>query len=116
MHTGSSLVRREEMTLPHSSCKTPNDKFWIRKGSPGKSLTIAMDKCGGKNKNNFVLRVAPYLVEMGYFLKVEFAFYIRGHTNNARDRTYNQMKSKYHKKDIYHMGAITANTQHQGGR
>jgi hypothetical protein len=38
---------------------------------------------------------------MGYFLKVEFAFYIHGHTKNACDRTYNQMKSKYHKKDIF---------------
>jgi hypothetical protein len=78
-----------------------HDKFWLRKGSPGKSLTIAMDNCGGQNKNNVVLRLAPYLVEMGYFLKVEFAFYIRGHTKNACDRTYNQMKSKYHKKDIF---------------
>jgi hypothetical protein len=77
-----------------------HDKFWLRKGSPGKSLTIVIDNCGGQNKNNVVLRLALYLVEMGYFLKVEFAFYIRGHTKNACDRTYNQMKSKYHKKDI----------------
>jgi hypothetical protein len=45
-----------------------HDKFWIRKGSPGKSLTIVIDNCGGQNKNNVVLRLAPYLVEMGYFL------------------------------------------------
>jgi hypothetical protein len=62
---------------------------------------IAMDNCGGQNKSNVVLRLTPYLVEMGYFLKVEFAFYIRGHTNNAHDHTHNQMKSKYHKKDIF---------------
>jgi hypothetical protein len=78
-----------------------HDKFWIWKGSPGKSLKIVMDNCGGQNKNNVVLRLAPYLVEMGYFLQVEYAFYIRGHTKNACDCTYNQMKLKYHKKDIF---------------
>jgi hypothetical protein len=61
-----------------------------------------MDNCGGQNKNNVVLRLAPYLVEMGYFLKFEFAFYIRGHTNNTCDRTYNKMKSNYHKNDSSH--------------
>jgi hypothetical protein len=78
-----------------------HDNLWLQKGIPGKSLMIAMDNCGGQKKNSVVLRLAPYLVEMGYFLKVEFAFYIRGHTKNACDRTYNQMNSKYHKKDIF---------------
>jgi hypothetical protein len=78
-----------------------HDKFWLRKGSPDKILTIAMDNCGGQNKNIFFLFLAPYLIEMGYFLKVKFAFYIRGYTKNACDCTYNQMKSKYQKKDIF---------------
>jgi hypothetical protein len=77
------------------------DRFWLRKGDPGKKLTIAMDNCGGQNKNNVVLRLAPYLVEMGYFKTVEFCFYVRGHTKNACDRTFNQMKLKYHKKDVF---------------
>jgi hypothetical protein len=101
MRAWSSLGRREAIILPHFFCNTPNDKFWIRKESPGKSLMIAMDSCGGQNTNTAVLHLAPYLVEMSYFLKVEFAFYIRGHTKNACDRTYNQMKSKYHKKNIF---------------
>jgi hypothetical protein len=77
------------------------DKFWLRKGSPGKKLTIAMDNCSGQNKNNVVLRLALYLVEMKYFRTVEFVFYIRGHTKNACDRMFNQMKLKYHKQDIF---------------
>jgi hypothetical protein len=77
------------------------DKFWLRKGTPGKKLTIAMDNCGGQNKNNVVLCFYLYLVEMRYFLTVEFIFYIRGHTKNACDRMFNQMKLKYHKKDIF---------------
>jgi hypothetical protein len=77
------------------------DKFWLRKGTPGKKLTIAMENCGGQNKNNSVLHIDLYLVEMRHFLTVEFVFYIRGHTKNACDRMFNQMKLKYHKKDIF---------------
>jgi hypothetical protein len=81
--------------------KDLHDKFWIRKGNPRKKLTIAMDNCLGQNKNNVVLRLALYLVEMHYFKTVEFVVYIRGHTKNACDRLFNQMKLKYHKKDIF---------------
>jgi hypothetical protein len=41
------------------------DKFWLRKDNPGKKLTIAMDNCGGPNKNNVVLYLTHYLVEIG---------------------------------------------------
>jgi hypothetical protein len=44
--------------------------FWLRKDDPGKTLVIAMDNCGGQNKNNIVLRLVPYLMEMGYFRTV----------------------------------------------
>jgi hypothetical protein len=58
-----------------------------------------MDNCGGQNKNNAVLRLALYLIEIRYFLTVEFISYIHGRTKNACDRMSNQMKLKYHKKD-----------------
>jgi hypothetical protein len=81
--------------------KDLHDKFWLRKGHPGKKLTIAMDNYGGQNKNNVVLCLALYLVDMRYFKTVEFVFYIHGHTNNACDRLFNQIKLKYHKNDIF---------------
>jgi hypothetical protein len=77
------------------------DRLWIRNGDPGNKLTIAIDNCGGQSKNNVVLRLAPYLVEMGYFKTVEFCFYVRGHTKHACDQTFNQMNLKYHKKDVF---------------
>jgi hypothetical protein len=49
-----------------------HENNWLMKGNPGKRLTIAMDNCGGQNKNNHVLRLAAYLVEMKFFLEVEF--------------------------------------------
>jgi hypothetical protein len=60
-----------------------------------------MDNCGGQNKNNFFLRLAPHLVEMGYFLKVKFAFYILVQAKNTRDRTFNHMKLKYYNKGVF---------------
>jgi hypothetical protein len=83
-----------------------HDKFCLRKGCPGKKLTIAMGKCGGKNTNNVVLRLTPYLDEMGYFLTVEYVFYIRGHTKNACNHMFNQMKLKFHRRDIFSWGQL----------
>jgi hypothetical protein len=62
---------------------------WLMKGNPGKRLTIAMDNCGGQNKNNHVLLLSVYLIEMKYFDEVEFVFYVHGHTKNACERTFN---------------------------
>jgi hypothetical protein len=81
-----------------------HDKFWLRRGCPGKKLTIAMENCGGQKNKNVVLRLTPYLAEMGYFLTVEYMFYIRGHTNNTCDRMFNQMKLKFHRRDIFSWG------------
>jgi hypothetical protein len=77
------------------------ERFWLRKGDPGKKLTIVMDNCGDQNNNNVVLRLATYLVEMGYFKTVEFCVYVCGHTKKACDCTFNQMKLKYRKKAVF---------------
>jgi hypothetical protein len=77
---------------------------WIKEdGSTGKQLTITLDNCGGQNKNNFVLHLAPWLVETKLFKKVEIIFYVRGHTKNACDRLFNQLKLRYHKHQTYKM-------------
>jgi hypothetical protein len=74
---------------------------WLREGYPALCLTLIFDNCGGQNKNNTVLRMAPYLVEKGYFQKVKIIFYVRGHTKNACDRAFNQLKLRYHNQNIY---------------
>jgi hypothetical protein len=48
--------------------------------------------------------LAPYLVEMGYFLTFKYVFYIRGHTKNSCNRMFNQMKLKFHGRDIFSWG------------
>jgi hypothetical protein len=67
----------------------------------GKELTIIMDNCAGQNKNRMVLRLANYLVEADYFEKVNFVFYIVGHTKNACDRWFNTLKKNYRRRNIY---------------
>jgi hypothetical protein len=78
-----------------------HEKNWLMKGNPGKRLTISMDNCGGQNKNNHVIRLAAYFIEMKFFLEVEFVFYVRGHTKNTCNRMFNQMKLRFHKQDIF---------------
>jgi hypothetical protein len=41
---------------------------------------------------------------MKYFEEVEFVIYVRGHTQNACDRTFNQMKLPFHKQDMFTYG------------
>jgi hypothetical protein len=64
-------------------------------------LTIVMDNCSGQNKNNVVLRLAPYISKMNYFRTVEFVFYVCGHTKNVCDRLFNQMKIWFHKGQVH---------------
>lgn len=69
----------------------------------GKELNIIMDNCAGQNKNNHVILLAPYLVEMGYFDLVNIIFLITGHTKNVCDRRFNNLKHKYHKSQVFTM-------------
>ena len=73
----------------------------MREHETGKELTIVMDNCSGQNKNRMVLRLANYLVEAEYFEKVSFVFLIVGHTKNACDRWFNQLKRNYRRWNIY---------------
>jgi hypothetical protein len=74
---------------------------WLMKNSAGKSLALAMENCGGHKNNYNFLRLAPHLFNMVYFRSYEFDLYIRGHTNSACDRLFNQMKIRFHKRDAY---------------
>jgi hypothetical protein len=49
-------------------------------GTKRDSLNVMME-----NKNNYVLRLAPYLVKKGYFKEVTFIFLVIGHTKNVTD-------------------------------
>jgi hypothetical protein len=81
---------------------------WLIDGICGKRLTVIMDNCAGQNKNKHVLRLALWLVELGYFETVEFVFYVRGHTKNCCDRLFNLFKTRYRNADIFTMSQLRA--------
>jgi hypothetical protein len=72
-------------------------------GNPitGNELNIVMDNCGGQNKNNHVILLAPYLVERGFFKTVNMIFLVVGHTKNVCDRRFNNLKHDYHKSQVF---------------
>ena len=76
-------------------------KMDILKEETGKELNIVMDNCGGQNKNRMVLRLAPFLVENGYFEIVNLIFLVRGHTKNTCDRLFNTLKQDFHHQNVY---------------
>jgi hypothetical protein len=73
----------------------------LQEGCRGKELNVVFDNCPGQNKNHHVLWLVPYLVEMGYFETVNFIFLVVGHTKNAADRRFNNLKMVYRKSNVY---------------
>jgi len=60
-----------------------------------------MDNCSRQNKNRMVLRLAPLLVEMGLYRRVNFIFLVIGHTKNCADRLFNLLKLDYRWQNVY---------------
>jgi hypothetical protein len=72
----------------------------LQDNNKGKELNIVFDNCPGQNKNHHVLWLVPYLVEMGYFECVNFIFLVVGHTKNAADRRFNNLKMIYRRSNV----------------
>jgi hypothetical protein len=85
----------------------------LQRYSPAERLKIIMDNCGAQKNNNHVIRLTAYLVEMKHFRNIEFVFYVRGHTTNACDRLFNQMKIHFHNDQVhsYRMALKILNSQ-----
>ena len=86
--------------------KTLQDMHILREGNPGGELNIIFDNCTGQNKNNTVLKLAIWLKEMGYFMRVNFVFLIVGHTTNACDCLFNLLKHQYSQKNTLTMDEL----------
>ena len=70
---------------------------------PLAELNVFFDNCPGQNKNNHVLRLVPYLVEIGVFQTVNFNFLVAGHTKNVCDWMFNLMKARYRQSQAHSM-------------
>jgi hypothetical protein len=87
--------------------KTLHRLGWLDEANPGYELVVCFDNCPGQNKNNFVLRLVPHIVEMGYFKKVDFIFLVAEHTTNCCDRWFSQLKSVYRVTQSFTMEMLT---------
>jgi len=73
----------------------------LHENSVGGELNIVFDNCSGQNKNKTVLKLAEWLMAMGYFKSVHFIFLVVGHTKNAADRLFNSLKHEYRKQNLF---------------
>ena len=78
----------------------------LRDDEMGGELVIVFDNCSGQNKNNTVLKLMCWLVEVGYFKKVQFVFLIAGHTKNACDHLFNMLKTSYRQQNLFTMDQL----------
>ena len=81
--------------------KTFRELDILQEDEIGGELTVVFDNCTGQNKNNTVLKLLVYLIEMKFFKKVNFVFLIVGHTKNVADHLFNALKNVYRKENIY---------------
>jgi hypothetical protein len=82
-------------------------------GTKRKTLNIVMDNYGGQNKNNYVLRLSPYLVKKGYFKEVHFIFLVVGHTQNVTNHLFNIFKRLSRMQNILSMGMMIRSMQYE---
>ena len=68
---------------------------------PLNELNLIMDNCGGQNKKNTIIKMCAYIVEAGWFNKVNIIFLVKGHTKNHCDRNFNLLKLEWHKRNVY---------------
>lgn len=54
------------------------------------------------------MRLALYLVEAGFYERVEFCFLIVGHTKNPCDRSFNLLKRTFRKSNVYTLDQLHA--------
>ncbi len=73
--------------------KILTDASIICENDKGGDLNIAFENCSGQNKNNTVLRLIPFLVELGYFKSMNFVFLVVGHTKNSVHKFFNVLKN-----------------------
>ena len=55
-------------------------------------IAILVYNCGGKNKNNVMVRFLNMIKEGGLFGTYTLHFYIKGHTKNDCDRSFKSLK------------------------
>ena len=64
-------------------------------------ITSLVDNYGGKNKNNVIIHCLNMIIEGVLFGTAIFHIYIKGHTNNDFDCSFNSLKVLYQKQHVF---------------
>mmetsp|Transcript_8782 Transcript_8782/g.18221 ORF Transcript_8782/g.18221 Transcript_8782/m.18221 type:complete len:102 (+) Transcript_8782:495-800(+) len=72
--------------------KTLESLGLLNNEQPGGNLNISFGNCLGQNKNNTVLKLISFLVEMDFLKKVNFVFSVVGCIKNFVDILFNVLK------------------------
>ncbi len=75
--------------------KTLKNLNLLKNDESGGELKFVFDNCSGQNKNNTVLKMVLFFVEMRYFKRVSFIFWVSVHTKSTSDMLFNVLKSIY---------------------
>ena len=64
-------------------------------------IDIHVDNCGGQNNNNAMIHFLNMIKKGGFFGAANFHFFIKSHTKNDLDCTFNSLKVLYRKQHVY---------------
>ena len=64
-------------------------------------IAILIDNCGGQNKKNLMIHFLNMINEGGFFGTDTLNFYIKVHTKNDCERTFNSLKVMYWKQNVF---------------
>ncbi|POM76748.1 Hypothetical protein PHPALM_5979 [Phytophthora palmivora] len=73
-----------------------------------KHLIVYADNCSGQNKNNHVIKYFLAQVQMGVFERIDYKFYVKGHTKNSCDRGFGHIRRHVGRANCWTMDHIVS--------
>ncbi|EGZ20800.1 hypothetical protein PHYSODRAFT_328874 [Phytophthora sojae] len=73
-----------------------------------KHLIVYADNCSGQNKNNHVIKFFLTQVQMGVFDRIDYKFFVKGHTKNSCDRGFGHIRRHVGRADCWTMDHIVS--------
>ncbi|ETN03153.1 hypothetical protein PPTG_16124 [Phytophthora nicotianae INRA-310] len=71
-----------------------------------KHLMVYADNCSGQNKNNHVIKFFLAQVQRGTFERVDYKFFVKGHTKNSCDRGFGHIRKHISRSDCWTMDHV----------
>ncbi|KAE9313945.1 hypothetical protein PF008_g19603 [Phytophthora fragariae] len=71
-------------------------------------LVVYADNCGGQNKNNLVIKFLLAQVHMGVLNRIDYKFFVKGHTKNSCDRSFGHIRKFVSRQDCWTLGQVVS--------